>query len=85
MCIRVEYAPRHAISDPYDADRQVITLPANLGETRVYAASALQAVLLRLDVDQPEFGAVCWCGDPITLAPAIPTQRRRDEVINLGA
>ncbi|WP_405554255.1 hypothetical protein [Streptomyces sp. NBC_01171] len=84
MCIRVEYAPRQAISDPYDADRQVITLPAHFREWRVYAMSALQAVLLRLDVEQPSFSAVCWCGDPITLGPRIPIQRRH-EVINLGA
>jgi hypothetical protein len=83
MCIRVQYAPRQSLEEPYDASRLVITLPAELREQ--YALAALRAVLAELDIKQPEVGALCWCGEQIRLLPLIPQQRRSDEVINLGA
>jgi hypothetical protein len=83
MCIRVQYTPRHLLDDPWDADRQLITLPAELNAT--YATRALQAVLVELGIKQHEFGARCWCGEPVTLLPAIPQQRRSEQVIHLGA
>ncbi|MEU0671301.1 hypothetical protein ABZ330_00115 [Streptomyces sp. NPDC006172] len=82
MCIRVRYAPRQSLEEPYDASRLVITLPRELHEQ--YAMRALRAVLAQLDIEQPEFGARCWCGEQIGLRPLIPQQRRSDEVINLG-
>lgn len=82
MCIRVKYTPRDQIEDPWDAERQLITLPAELrGE---YLKQALRAVLAELDIDQPELGARCWCGERIGLLPAIP-QQRSNEVISSGA
>lgn len=78
MCIRVQYAPRSLLDEPYDADRQLITLPTELHE--LFLPAALRAVLDELDIDQPPFGARCWCGEPIGLLPAIPQQRRSDEV-----
>jgi len=81
MCIRVQYAALDGIR-PWDATRQVITLPRELhGEFAVYA---LRRVLRVLDVEQDEDGARCWCGEPIRL-PLIPQQRRSNEVSNLGA
>lgn len=83
MCIRVRYAPRQQLDEPWDADRLIITLPRELNET--FALRALRAVLDELHVEQPEFGARCWCGEPIGLLPAIPQQRRSEQVSNLGA
>lgn len=83
MCIRVQYTPRDQLEEPWDADRQLITLPSELRED--FARRALLAVLHELDIEQGEFGARCWCGEPIRLLPRIPQQRRSDEVINLGA
>jgi hypothetical protein len=82
MCIRVQYAPRQSVVDPWDPSRLVITLPEELHEA--YAMRALRAVLAQLDVEQPNFGARCWCGEQIGLFPTIP-QQRSNEVINLGA
>lgn len=78
MCIRVRYAPRCQISDPWDASRLVITIPDHLQEP--FAMEALRAVLIQMDVEQDEFGARCWCGEQIELLPIIPQQRRSDEV-----
>jgi len=83
MCIRVQYAPRQDLDEPWDADRLVITLPSEL--TATFALRALRAVLDELDVEQPEFGARCWCGEAIGLLPAIPQQRRSEQVIKHGA
>lgn len=83
MCIRVQYAPRQDLDEPWDADRLVITLPSELNAT--FALRALRAVLDELQVKQPEFGARCWCGDSIGLLPAIPQQRRSEQVIKHGA
>ena len=83
MCIRVQYAPRQELDEPWDADRLIITLPSEL--TQHFALRALRAVLHELEVEQPEFGARCWCGDPIGLLPAIPQQRRSSQVMTHGA
>jgi hypothetical protein len=85
MCIRVRYAPRAEIDDPWDADRQVITIPDELTVTTLFTIRAVRAVLQQLGIRQDHFGARCWCGDTIGLLPHIPQQRRSDEVIHLGA
>ncbi|XIG72010.1 hypothetical protein C1N81_31060 [Streptomyces sp. SGAir0957] len=85
MCIRVQYAPRDLIREPYDADRRLITIPDVLAGSVLYAHLAVRAVLRQLDVEQDAFGARCWCGEPIRFLTLIPQQRRSDEVINLGA
>lgn len=83
MCIRVQYTPRDQLEEPWDADRRLITLPNELREE--YAVRALRVVLRQLGVPQAESGARCWCGEPIGLLPAIPQQRRSEQVIHLGA
>lgn len=82
MCIRVRYAPLAMLAHPWDADRSLITLPVELDEQRAHRA--LRRALQELRIAQGEFGARCWCGEPIPLLPRIP-QQRRSEVINLGA
>ncbi len=85
MCIRVRFAPRHEIHDPWDADANTIVLPDDLGRTALYTLRALRAVLRKLGVDQDHFGALCWCGEEIELLPVIPSQQRKsEEVIHLG-
>lgn len=83
MCIRVQYAPRQQLDEPWDADLLIITLPSELNQH--FALRALRAVLDELEVEQPEFGARCWCGEPIGLLPAIPQQRRNSQVMTHGA
>jgi hypothetical protein len=83
MCIRVQYAPRCEITDPWDATRNLILIPATLAATVVFTLQAIRAVLDAMDVVQPEFGARCWCGESIGL-PA-PVNQQQNEVIDLGA
>jgi hypothetical protein len=85
MCIRVRFAPRDHL-EPWDAERQIITIPAELSLTALFTLRAIQAVLNELGIPQPPFGARCWCGEEVILLPAIPIQRRSsDEVMHLGA
>jgi hypothetical protein len=83
MCIRVQFTPRAELEDPWDATRRIITLNSELNDC--FALRALRDILTELDVEQDDFGARCWCGEPIELLPRIPEQRRSDEVINHGA
>lgn len=83
MCIRVEYAPRHLIREPYDATQLVITIPAELGATLLFTLQAVRAVLTELGIKQDHFGARCWCGEDIDFT-AHTSQQRKNEVI-LGA
>lgn len=79
MCIRVQYAPlTAACAQPYDAHRQVITLPDDL--PRSVLLLAVRTVLAELAIDQPQMGAVCWCGAAIRVQPRIPHQVRREQV-----
>ena len=84
MCIRVQYAPRRDILDPWDRARNLITIPEQFAATTLYTLHAIRAVLQAMDVDQPPFGARCWCGETINL-PAPTSQQRHNEVIDLGA
>jgi hypothetical protein len=84
MCIRVQYAPRHEITDPWDAARNLILIPSSLAATVIFSLQAIRAVLHAMDVAQPEFGARCWCGESIGL-PAPISQQRQNEVMDLGA
>lgn len=83
MCIRVQCVPRHLLDEPWDASRQLITIPGELKGN--FALRAVRAVLTELDIEQEEDGARCWCGESIQLLAYIPQQRKNDEVINLGA
>lgn len=85
MCIRVRVAPRDQIADPYDVERQTITIPDNLALSALFTIQAVRAVLCGLGVEQDDFGALCWCGEEIDLSLASTTQQRSDEVIHLGA
>lgn len=86
MCIRVRFAPRAEIDDPWDQPRQVITVPAELTTTTLFTLRAIRTVLCELGIEQDHFGARCWCGEQINLLlPCIPQQRRSEEVIHLGA
>ncbi|WP_372352605.1 hypothetical protein [Streptomyces sp. KL116D] len=83
MCIRAQYAPL-ATLEPWDADRQLITIPSEL-RIPEFALRAVRAVLAELAIPQGELGARCWCGEPIRLRAQVPQQRRSGEVINSGA
>lgn len=85
MCIRVQYAPRGEITDPYDAARRVITIPDDLAATVLFTLHAIQAVLAELGVAQADFGARCWCGEPIELPSYVPQQQRSGRVVTHGA
>lgn len=82
MCVRIRFsscaAPRI-----YDADTGTITLPATAPATRI--VTAVRAVLSELHVVQPEFGALCWCGETVDLTPRVPEQRRSEQVVKHGA
>ncbi|MGW6481261.1 hypothetical protein ACWGDS_25770 [Streptomyces sp. NPDC055059] len=82
MCIRAQYAPLASLV-PWDPSRNVITVPAELVGS--FALRAVRAVLAELDIPQGEFGARCWCGEPVRLLAQVPEQRRSSEVIKRGA
>lgn len=82
MCVRVRFSSR---AEPclYDADSRTITLPNTV--SHAHTVTAVRAILSELRVVQPEFGAVCWCGEPVNLLPRIPQQRRSEQVVTHGA
>lgn len=82
MCVRIRFSSC-ARPPVYDAEAGSITLPPPLDHA--HAVTALRAVLSELRVVQPELGAVCWCGEPVTLLPRVPQQRRSEQVIRHGA
>lgn len=82
MCVRIRF--NSCVQPPvYDAEAGSITLPAVLDHA--HAVTALRAILSKLRVQQPKLGAVCWCGEPVTLLPRVPEQRRSEQVIKNGA
>lgn len=83
--MRVRFAPRDQLGELYDDERQIITLPEDLSATVLFMMRALRVLLLELGIEQPLCGARCWCGEDIELLPAIPTQRRSNEVIHSHA
>lgn len=82
MCIRVQYVPLASL-DPWDAERQLISIPAELAAS-AFAVRAVRAVLSELAIPQGQSGARCWCGEPVRLLTHIPKQRRSDKVIKHG-
>lgn len=80
MCIRVQFAPRHEISDPWDATRHVIIVSDDLDTTALFALLAVRAILRRIGIPQDHFGALCWCGDEIDLTAAHTSQQQQNEV-----
>lgn len=83
MCIRAQLAPPLPSLRPWDASRQLITVPVTLPPEN--AAAALRAVLTELAIPQDACGARCWCGAAVELLPRVPQQRRSEQVINRGA
>lgn len=83
MCIRVQRAPITAPLVPWDASRQIITIPLTLTGHR--AVIAVRTVLAELGIPQDAHGARCWCGAPIPAAPLIPAQQRSEQVVSHGA
>lgn len=82
MCVRIRFSS--CVQPPvYDAEVGSITLPATLDHA--HAVTALRAILSKLCVQQPQLGAVCWCGEPVTLLPRVPEQRKSGQVIKHGA
>jgi hypothetical protein len=82
MCVRVSFASPNAIP-AFDADTRVITIPRHLPPA--HTVTLVRAILAELIVDQPELGAVCWCGAPVDVTPRIPRQRRSEQVVKHGA
>lgn len=82
MCVHVRFTAR-VCPHIYDAEARTITLPANLDHT--HAVTAARAVLSELRVIQPELGAVCWCGEAVTMLPRVPEQRKNEQVMKHGA
>jgi hypothetical protein len=82
MCVRIRFSSSHT-ARIYDADSGTITLPSSA--TTAHRVTALRAVLSKLHVVQPEFGAICWCGETVDLTPRVPKQRRSEQVVDHGA
>jgi hypothetical protein len=80
MCIRVDAVPRALLDEPWDPQRQLITIPSELRDE--YELRAVRVVLIEVGVPQPDFGAVCWCGEQIQLPGHTPEQQRSERVIN---
>lgn len=82
MCVRVRFVPPDAFP-AFDAEERVITIPRHLPPAQ--RVMLVRAILRELVTEQPQLGAVCWCGDPVDLTPRIPQQRRSEQVVKHGA
>lgn len=82
MCTRITLAPPET-APAYDADACVITVPADLPPS--HRVTLVRAILTELVTEQPELGAICWCGEPVDLTPRIPHQRESEQVVTHGA
>lgn len=82
MCVRIHFAPP-ATPPAFDADSNVIRVPSDLPHE--HTVTIVRAILHELITEQPELGAVCWCGAPVDLTPRIPHQRRSEQVVKHGA
>jgi hypothetical protein len=83
MCIRIRYVPA-GLAPVYDATTLTVSLPPGLNRSRT--VTALRAVLSELAVVQPQFGAVCFCGEALDLdALRVPTQRTGEQAVSHGA
>jgi hypothetical protein len=82
MCVRIHWAPPETLPG-FDADERVIRLPSQLSPE--HSVTLVRAILTELVVEQPEFGARCWCGDEVDFTPRIPHQRRSEQVVKHGA
>lgn len=81
MCVRV-HRSNHVITEPWDPRSRTITIPAQLDPA--LEDIAIRTVLSELAVEQPDSGAVCWCGAPVRVLH-IPQPRQHPEVMARGA
>ena len=82
MCVRIRFAPPDTLP-AFDAEERVIRIPRQLPP--VLTVTLVRAILTELIVEQPELGAVCWCGESVDLLPRVPHQRRSEQVVKHGA
>ena len=84
MCVSVVFVPPSALP-AFDADARTIEIPVGLPS--VLTVTLVRAILRELVAEQPEFGAVCWCGAPVEISPvpAIPHQKTSEQVVRHGA
>lgn len=90
MCVSIRFVPSSA-RPAFDADARTILIP----DTASYTDTMIlvRAILAELLVEQPPFGAVCWCGEPVDLGPEadagglslIPQQKMSEVVVRHGA
>jgi hypothetical protein len=79
MCVRVQHVSSCTFI-PYDGERNVINVPAELDGP--YILKAVRKVLSELGTAQPCLGAVCWCGEPVPLLARVTQQRENgDQVV----
>lgn len=80
MCVRVQHVSSCTFT-PYDAERNVINVPAALDGP--YILKAVRRVLSELGTAQPSLGAVCWCGEPVQFLAHVTRQRENgDQVVS---
>ena len=82
MCVRVQFVPPE-VPPAFDADARTIKVPGDLEPA--HRVTLVRAILRELLVEQPQLGAVCWCGESVDLTPRIPHQRRSEQVVTHGA
>lgn len=82
MCVRVSLAPPEELP-AFDADARVISIPCDVPSADVL--TLVRAILRELIVEQPQFGAVCWCGEGVEIPLRVPHQRRSEQVVKHGA
>lgn len=84
MCVSVEYVSPSALP-AFDAEARIIKIPCHLPPTQ--AVTLVRAILTELVTDQPDIGAVCWCGAPVDVdaVPLIPQQKESEQVVRYGA
>lgn len=82
MCVRIQYNPPDT-PPGFDADERLIRVPGQMPPA--HTVTLVRAILAELVAEQPELGAVCWCGAPVDLTPRIPHQRTSDQVVTHGA
>lgn len=82
MCVLIRYCST-CVTEPWDPTQNAINISPHLeGE---FAVRAVRAVLSELHVEQPQSGAVCWCGVPVCVKPPASAQRHSNEVMTRGA
>ncbi len=83
VCVNIQLSTS-AIAQPWNADTRTITLPA--GQDTRKTTLLVRAVLIELDVVQPHYGALCYCGELLDIAAVVRRGPARiGEVVFRGA